>query len=330
MALILVLISHGFFFTNRVNGAGRIGVNLFFFISGILVFRSLAKQKGSGWSKTTTFWWRRLRRLYPALIAYVVSMGFAVIFLQRLPNQPQHADLESYLRALPWALGYMINYSPVDPMSLGHLWSLACEMQFYVLAPFIFWIGGQGAARRSLVFGALALSLLALGLIYPLKSSHYESAKYHFEIAVWPMMLGFVCECHKEWFLRMPFNIVKAVFGVGVFALIAALLVMPFGMQMKKAVIALGGILLFPCLLAYLFGLPFPGKVGQFLRWVGERTYSIYLWQQPLTICNFLHQTLHPLGAVIAIPFGAFWFRVFEYPFLTPGRSRGLKTATVE
>lgn len=41
MALILVLISHGFYFTGRVAGAGRIGVNLFFFISGILTFRSL-------------------------------------------------------------------------------------------------------------------------------------------------------------------------------------------------------------------------------------------------------------------------------------------------
>ena len=40
LALLLVLISHGFFFTDRVNGIGRVGVNLFFFISGILVFRS--------------------------------------------------------------------------------------------------------------------------------------------------------------------------------------------------------------------------------------------------------------------------------------------------
>ena len=45
LALIMVLISHGFFFTNRVNGIGRIGVNLFFFISGILVFRSLSRSK---------------------------------------------------------------------------------------------------------------------------------------------------------------------------------------------------------------------------------------------------------------------------------------------
>ena len=45
LALVLVLISHGFYFTDRVNGLGRVGVNLFFFISGILVFRSLSRTR---------------------------------------------------------------------------------------------------------------------------------------------------------------------------------------------------------------------------------------------------------------------------------------------
>ena len=49
LALVLVLISHGFYFTDRVNGLGRVGVNLFFFISGILVFRSLSRiARGDG------------------------------------------------------------------------------------------------------------------------------------------------------------------------------------------------------------------------------------------------------------------------------------------
>src|SRR5271169_1008455 len=87
LALILVLISHGFFFTGRVNGAGRVGVNLFFFISGILVYRSLVRGAGDGWKIAGSFWWRRLRRMYPALIAYVLTMMLAVVFLQRLPGQ---------------------------------------------------------------------------------------------------------------------------------------------------------------------------------------------------------------------------------------------------
>ena len=45
LALVFVLISHGFYFTGRVHGIGRVGVNLFFFISGVLVFRSLTSHR---------------------------------------------------------------------------------------------------------------------------------------------------------------------------------------------------------------------------------------------------------------------------------------------
>src|SRR6516164_4474876 len=75
LAIIVVLISHGFYFTNRVHGIGRVGVNLFFFISGILVFRTLSRARAStDWERTKKFWWRRLRRLYPALLAFLLLM----------------------------------------------------------------------------------------------------------------------------------------------------------------------------------------------------------------------------------------------------------------
>ncbi|MGO8698140.1 MAG: acyltransferase family protein [Limisphaerales bacterium] len=327
LALILVLISHGFFHTGRVNGAGRVGVNLFFFISGILVFRSLTKEKEEGWDKTRSFWWRRLRRLYPALIAYVVTMLVAALFLQRLPNQPPPRDWASYARSAPFALAYVINYAASAPMALGHLWSLSCEMQFYLLGPLIFLCGGRTMQQRLAVFGTLTAGLAGLGLIYPLKSAHYEVAKYHFEIAVWPMMVGFFCEYARNWFLKLPLALVKVIFALGIFSLAAALSLMFLGMEMKKMVIGVGGFLLLPCLLGYLFGLPMPGKAGCFLRWIGERTYSIYLWQQPFTLCNFLPTLLHPAGAALAIPVGAVWFRWFEKPFLSANRSHRISGA---
>jgi peptidoglycan/LPS O-acetylase OafA/YrhL len=146
-------------------------------------------------------------------------------------------------------------------------------------------------------------------------------AKYHFEIAVWPMMVGFFCEYARNWFLKWPRALVKVIFVAGIFSLVAALSLMFLGMEMKKMVIGVGGFLLLPCLLGYLFGLPMPGQAGHFLRWIGERTYSIYLWQQPFTLCNFLPSFLHPAGAALAIPVGAAWFHWFEKPFLSVNRS---------
>jgi len=196
LALVLVLISHGFFFTNRVNGAGRVGVNLFFFISGILVFRSLHKDKRGGWGLTRAFWWRRFRRLYPALIMYTLTMWAVVYFAQRLPNLPPRSDVLSYSRDVPWAMVYLSNYHQ-SPTALGHLWSVSCEMQFYFLAPMIFLLGAKMDGRRAAFFALLALALSGLGLLYPFVTRTLD-AKYQFEFAVWPMMVGFFCECIKE------------------------------------------------------------------------------------------------------------------------------------
>ena len=103
LALVLVLISHGFLFTGRVNGLGRVGVNLLFFISGILVFRSLARSRAaSHWERTRSYWWRRFRRLYPALIAYVLAMLPLAWLLQHRPQLPAESDFGSYLKSARW------------------------------------------------------------------------------------------------------------------------------------------------------------------------------------------------------------------------------------
>jgi peptidoglycan/LPS O-acetylase OafA/YrhL len=91
-------------------------------------------------------------------------------------------------------------------------------------------------------------------------------------------------------------------------------------MHAKRLVIAVGALGLFPCLLGYLFELRIPGAVGGFFAWIGERTYSIYLWQQTATICDYLPASLHPLGALASIAVGAFWFNLFEKPFLSSRR----------
>lgn len=318
LALLLVLVSHGFYFTGRVYGLGRVGVNLFFFISGILVFRSLSRTRArTAGDRARSFWWRRLRRLYPALLAYGVTMLGGTWWLQRLPGLPEHSDLTSYLYSLPWAVGYGINYTAeTAPMSLGHLWSLACEMQFYALAPILYWLGGNTPTRRKLVFGTLLAILMVAGMAQPFIGKW----KYHFEFAVWPMMLGFVCEYLREWFERIPDRLVtlglRSCVGLGLAVFVLAL----FGVEMKLVVILTGTLMLIPCLLAYVAGRPIPGVSGQAMGWIGERTYSIYMWQQPLTLCQFLPTFLHPLGALASIGIGAAWFHLFERPFLSPGR----------
>jgi peptidoglycan/LPS O-acetylase OafA/YrhL len=249
-------------------------------------------------------------------MAFTFIMLIAVIYLQRIPDLPPFSDLATYVRALPWVLTYSINYMPRHPRVLGHLWSLAVEMQFYFIAPLIYLLGGKAKRRQYVVFGCFALLFTALGLLAPIRSANIDAIRYHFQIAVWPMMIGFFCEFSKGSFLKLSAGFVKIAFRIGLFALAVAMVAMPFGFGGKNLVVALGGLLLFPCLFAYLFELPFSGSAGRCLAWCGERTYSIYLWQQPLTLCSFLPNALQAVGALSSIVLGAVSFHFFEEPFL--------------
>jgi peptidoglycan/LPS O-acetylase OafA/YrhL len=305
VAMALVLVSHGLYFTGHVHGAGRVGVNLFFFISGLLVFRSLAAHGRGG---SLGFWWRRLRRLYPALAAYVVL------------TLPLTAAGDGAEFAIPSALVYLVNYWPAPPtLILGHLWSIACELQFYAVAPFVFLLGAPTAFRRGLVWGGGLCILLALGAAAPLLDPTGVH-KYHFEYAVWPMMLGFCCEYRKQSFRALPRFVSTACLAL--FA--AGLSLMTFGLETKELVIACGTFGLVPCLTGYVSGEELGGTAGRSLSWLGRRTYSIYLWQQPLTIAGLLPSVLHPAGAALSLAVGALSFNVFERPFLTARRQHDL------
>lgn len=319
LALVFVLINHGLYFTDRVHGIGRVGVNLFFFISGILVFRSLAASRATGaWARTRSFWWRRLRRLYPALLAYVAALFVITGILSQIPATAVEADVGLFVRNIPFALLYVMDYVPAPAMSLGHLWSLGCEMQFYLLAPLLWILAGRAEPRKFLVYAVILGGLLLLGLAQPF----LDYGKYHFEFAVWPMMAGFFCEYRRSWFQKIPPWLVSVTLWLTGLVGGVSLVAMFFGYEMKLVVIGVGALLLLPCFLAYNFGRAIPGRLGHALEWLGARTYSIYLWQQPFTICNFLPNVLHPLGALVAVGVGAFWYRWFEFPFLSAGRQK--------
>jgi peptidoglycan/LPS O-acetylase OafA/YrhL len=221
-----------------------------------------------------------------------------IVFLLRHMPGAVNPAISAYLHGVPFALIYAVNYwPPNNAWSLGHLWSLACEMQFYLLAPGIFLLGGKTAARRNMVWGVVLLALVSSGFIGALLDADGKY-KFHFEIAVWPMMLGFCCEYRKDLFQRIPAKWFHGIIVTSLAAFGAMTLLMLCGLEMKKPVIAIGTFAFVPCFLAYVGNKTLGGTAGRAMTWLGERAYSIYLWQEPLTICNYLPTVLHPIGAI--------------------------------
>jgi peptidoglycan/LPS O-acetylase OafA/YrhL len=264
---------------------------------------------------------KRFARLYPALLAYVCAMLPLTILLQSVPGRLERLDLTSYFHTVPFAVGYLINYWPTaGSPSLQHLWSLSCEMQFYLLAPILFILGGDNRFRQFAIWGGVLLALIISGLAFPLLKG-VGAGKYHFEQAVWPMMLGFFCEYQKNLLKKIhPTLMFIGVCGA-ILLFLASMVFMLFGIEMKKLVIASGTGIFLPCFWAYSKNRPISGILGRTLSWLGKRTYSIYLWQQPLTICNYLPFVLQPLGSLVSILIGGISFQLFERRFLSRSKT---------
>ena len=157
---------------------GFLGVEVFFVISGYLITALLlAEWHQRGRIDLKTFWLRRARRLLPALyVLLVVSLAFAVVFLPGEVAGLRGDVLAAFGYVTNWYLifGQESYFEAVGrPSLLQHLWSLAVEEQFYLIWPPILALGLCFGAtrlrqRRSLtvvIFGAVA-SAAAMALLY--------------------------------------------------------------------------------------------------------------------------------------------------------------------
>ncbi len=157
---------------------GFLGVEVFFVISGYLISALLlAEWRQKGRIDLKDFWLRRARRLLPALyVLLVVTLAFAVVFLPGEVAGLRGDVVAAVGYVTNWFLifGQESYFESVGrPSVLQHLWSLAVEEQFYLIWPVVLAVGlGLGATRlrrRRVLTVALAgatASAVAMALMY--------------------------------------------------------------------------------------------------------------------------------------------------------------------
>jgi len=138
LAVVAVLLFHGGVLWA---GGGFLGVDAFFVLSGYLITRLLIEERSrAGCISLRGFWARRVRRLFPALLALLLLVCLYAAFLAT-PDTRHRLRLDAMA-----TLGYIANWRLAAsgtgyfdrlalPSPLQHTWSLAIEEQFYLLWP---------------------------------------------------------------------------------------------------------------------------------------------------------------------------------------------------
>jgi peptidoglycan/LPS O-acetylase OafA/YrhL len=112
---------------------GRLGVDVFFVLSGFLITTLLLREKErTGRISLKGFYTRRFFRIIPIYLFTVLL--YAVV----LRVTHDHVKTAQFKAALPWLLTFMQEYRPVAAGTvLGHAWSLGIEEKFYALWPLL-------------------------------------------------------------------------------------------------------------------------------------------------------------------------------------------------
>ncbi len=322
---------------------GLLGVGVFFTLSGYLITDLLLAQWNDGRLRLGDFWLRRARRLLPALFVMlaVVTVWVSVADAARLSGvRGQVISAVVYVNNW-WQIfqhgSYFSRFSAPSPLS--HLWSLAVEEQFYLLWPWLLLLGVRLVPERrrpirirprlaGVTLVLATASALEMALLYhPSFDSTriYEGTDTRAAGLLAGAALAMVWPS-RALTRRVTPGARRILDGLGVIGL-AAIGVLIWRTDSYSAFLYRDGIVLLSlaAVLVIAAGAHPATRVGRALgwwplRWIGVRSYGIYLWHLPIIVLTTpagrhgigLLRTVAQLAATLTV--AALSWRFIEEP----------------
>jgi peptidoglycan/LPS O-acetylase OafA/YrhL len=310
---------------------GFTGVDIFFVISGYLISGSLLDDLDRGQFSIGRFYWRRARRILPALVFVMLLTCIAAWFIL-LPSDLHEFSLSVIATSTFWSNIYFwktTNYFSMDAQlrPLLHTWSLSVEEQYNIFAPILMFLIYRYLAKRWLmvllpiILGSFVLAIMAT-------STAPAAGFYLLPTRMWELMLGAALMLRKP---RIIGNqLLMELIGLAGFGLVAVGF-----LTISESDPFPGYNALFPCvgtaLLIYV-GQNSPTAarpatiVTRILQasplvWIGLISYSLYLVHWPinafahyLSLQNIDSSTVIAM-AVASVALATFSWKYVEQPF---------------
>jgi len=268
-------------------GGGYVGVDLFFVISGYLITARLFSEMQEGRHDIATFYERRIRRIFPALVVVLSATLVIACWMRPLVDLVQTGEGVAAAALSFSNISFYRTSGYFDEKVAGnpalHTWSLAVEEQFYLLLP-MFMHALRRLSRKQLMAAIAGLSIISLLASEAMLDRDRDAAFYLMPFRAWELLLGSLLALARPASRRGPGMELLALAGLAsiVFAIV------DYDSRTRFP----GFSALLPCLggLALIHAGSGSGTLVSRLlscaplRFIGLISYSLYLVHWPLMI----------------------------------------------
>jgi peptidoglycan/LPS O-acetylase OafA/YrhL len=321
-AVVAVIINH---FNKDLLPSGYLGVDIFFVISGYVITSSLAGRESKNFVDFLTgFYERRIKRLVPALVVFVLITSVLICFFNSDPDLALKTGTTSLfglsnLFLQKQSTDYFAQSTELNPFT--HTWSLGVEEQFYLLFPFLIWFSGFGQqtakGARNIFFWVGALTIASLiGFIY-LYQVNQPAAYFLMPTRFWEMASGCLIFIGFQKRARVE-QALEQVPPLLVLVAMVAVMFLPISAAVPATIsVVVFSAILIACLkqgtAAYKF------FTLEKVVFVGLISYSLYLWHWTvLSISRWtidIHWWSVPIQIGLIIGLSVLSYKCIETPF---------------
>lgn len=298
MALLGVIFYHLMPYT--VPG-GYLGVPIFFAVSGYLITDIFIQEwDRNGKIKLGSFYLRRLRRLYPTLIVVLItSTAYMTVFAQNLLSHIRNIIWTNLTFVYNWWLvgngqSYFDRYNGESPFT--HLWYLSVLAQYYFIWPIILIVllkvyNDHRTQVAGVLFSLSIISTMLMAILY--SPDNVNRVYYGTDTRVAPFLIGaalaFVWPSTRlTRNLKLKTNIIANTLGL---LILVAMGISFFNMPGTTATPYYGGIFIFSLISVLMVAIiAHPSFIwdraltNPVFKWLGSRSYGIYMYQLPVMI----------------------------------------------